>query len=96
MEFQRRRVWDALLPQGLWVLAFVVVLCHVGVVVILCHVLFLLGITLEWATAVPGVLFDILPSPSAFDKSAHELELGILVSPSFCFERLDTATEFQR
>ena len=74
----------------------VVVLCHVGVVVVLCHVLFLLGITLEWATAVPGVLFDILPSPSAFDKSAHELELGILVSPSFCFERLDTATEFQR
>jgi uncharacterized membrane protein (Fun14 family) len=45
----------------------VVVLCHVGVVVVLCHVMFLLlRVTLEWATAVPGVLFDILPSPSAF------------------------------
>ena len=66
-EFQRRRVWDALLPQGFFVgVGVVVVLCHVGVVVVLCHVMFLLGVTLEWATAVPGVLFDILPSPSAF------------------------------
>ena len=39
----------------------------VGVfVAVLFHVVFLLGITAEGATAVPGVLFDFVPSPLSF------------------------------
>jgi hypothetical protein len=51
----------------------------VGVfVAVLFHVVFLLGITAEGATTVPGVLFDFVASPLSF--FAFFL-LGVAVSP---------------
>ena len=50
----------------------------VGVYAVLFHAVFLLGITAEGATAVPGVLFDFVASPLSF--FAFFL-LGVAVSP---------------
>jgi len=50
----------------------------VGVfVAVLFHVMFLLGITAEGATAVPGVLFDFVASPLSFFSFFAFFLLGV-------------------
>ena len=63
-----------------------------GFVAVLFHVMFLLGITVEGATAVPGILFDFVASPLSFFSFFAFFLLG--VEQVNCYGRISATTFF--